>query len=157
MKKFLFDYGTRDPASSHGIFALRVMIGLMMLVGHGIPKIHRYAALKDSFYVADLFPLNHLSPPLSLMACIGAEVGASILIILGLATRPAAFVLAFSMVVAVFGRQAGMPWFVAPPDVLMAKELGLLYLVPLVAIILTGAGAWSLDARLCKENRYRRR
>ena len=157
MKKHLFDCGTRDPGTSYGVFALRVMVGLMMLVGHGIPKIRHYAALKDAFYVADLFPLNHLSPPLSLMACIGAEVGASILIILGLTTRPAAFVLAFNMVVAVFGTQARAPWFFAPPDALIAKELGLLYLIPLISIILTGAGAWSLDARLCKENRYRRR
>jgi len=157
MKKLLFDYGTRDASSSYGIFALRVMTGLMMLIGHGIPKIRGYAALKDTFYVANLFPLNHLSPPLSLMACIGAEVGAAILIILGLTTRPAAFVLAFSMVVAVFGRQAGAPWFCSPPDIVNAKELGLLYLMPLVAIILTGAGAWSLDARIYRENRYRRR
>ena len=157
MKKLLFDYGTRDATSSHGIFALRVMTGLMMLVGHGIPKIRGYAALKDSFYVADLFPLHYLSPPLSLMACIGAEVGASVLIMLGLVTRPAAFVLAFSMVVAVFGRQAAAPWFCAPPDILIAKELGLLYLIPLISMILSGAGAWSLDARFCKENRFRRR
>ena len=157
MKKLLFDYGTRDASSSYGIFALRVMTGLMMLIGHGIPKIRGYAALKDTFYVANLFPLNHLSPPLSLMACIGAEVGASILIILGLTTRPAAFVLAFSMVVAVFGRQAGAPWFGSPPDILNAKELGLLYLIPLISMILSGAGAWSLDARIYQENRYRRR
>ena len=157
MKKLLFDYGTRDATASQGIFALRVMIGLMLLIGHGIPHIRHYAALKDSFYVAELFPLNHLSPPLSLMVCIGAEVGAAVLIILGLATRPAAFVLAFSMVVAVFGKLAGAPWFCTPPDIVNAKELGLLYLIPLVAIILTGAGAWSLDARIYKENRYRRR
>ena len=61
------------------------------------------------------------------------------------------------MVVAVFGRQAGAPWFIAPPDVLMAKELGLLYLIPLISLILSGAGAWSLDARIYQENRYRRR
>jgi len=157
MKKFLFDFGTRDAATAQGIFALRVMTGLMMLIGHGIPKIRHYAALKDSFYVANLFPFSHLSPPLSLMACIGAEVGASILIILGLTTRPAAFVLAFCMVVAVFARQAGAPWFCSPPNIVDAKELGLLYLIPLVSIILTGAGAWSLDARLYRENRYRRR
>ena len=107
--------------------------------------------------MANLFPFSHLSPPLSLMACIGAEVGASILIILGLTTRPAAFVLAFCMVVAVFARQAGAPWFCSPPNIVDAKELGLLYLIPLVSIILTGAGAWSLDARLYRENRYRRR
>jgi putative oxidoreductase len=156
MKKFLFDSGTRDATASLGILTLRVMIGLMMLIGHGIPKILGYAALKDKFYVPELFPLNHLSSSVSLMACIGAEAGAAILIILGLATRPAAFVLAFNMVVAVFGVLGTAPWFVAPPDVLVAKELGLLYLIPLIVLILTGAGHWSLDAGIYKENRRRR-
>lgn len=156
MKKFFFDCGTRDVTASQGILALRVMLGLMMLIGHGIPKIAAYAATKDLFYVPEFFPLKFLSPPLSLMACIGAEVVASILIILGLATRPAAFVLAFSLVVAVFGFHATAPWFVALPTLVDAKELGLLYLIPLVALILTGSGAYSLDAGLYREGKRRR-
>ncbi len=156
MKKFLFDCGTRDAPASQGILALRVMTGLMMLIGHGIPKIQHYAAIKDLFYVPEFFPLNHLTPPLSLMACIGAEVVASLCIILGLATRPAAFVLGFCMVVAVFGLQAAAPWFVALPTLVEAKELGLLYLIPLVALILSGGGAYSLDAGLYREGKRRR-
>lgn len=156
MKKFFFDCGTRDATASQGLLVLRVMLGLMMLIGHGIPKIAGYAALKDAFPVAEFFPLNYLSHPLSLMACIGAEVVAAGLIVLGLATRPAAFVLGFSMVVAVFGVQAAAPWFVAPPTVMVAKELGLLYLIPLVALILTGGGAYSLDAGLYREGKRRR-
>ena len=156
MKKFFFDCGTRDATASLGLFVLRVLIGLMMLVGHGLPKIYSYAAHKDLFYVPDFFPLKYLSPPVSLMACIGAEVGASIFIIFGLATRPAAFVLAFSMVVAVFGKMGGAPWFAAPPNLLEVKELGLLYLIPLIAIILAGAGSMSLDARLYNDHKRRR-
>ena len=94
----------------------------------------------------DLFPLKSLSPPMSLMACIGAEVGASILIILGSATRPRP-----SCWVS--------PWWWRSSESMeprrgssrrrpssMAKELGLLYLIPMIAIILAGAGAFSLDA-----------
>jgi putative oxidoreductase len=91
MKKFLFDCGTRDITASVGIFSLRLMIGLMMLIGHGIPKLQEYTSRKDLFYVPDFFPLKYMSPPVSLMASIGAEVGAAILIMIGLATRPAAF------------------------------------------------------------------
>ena len=156
MKKFLFDCGTRDATASYGILALRVMVGMMMLCGHGIPKIQKYAAIKNVFYVPDFFPLCYMQPAVSLMACIGAEVAASILIILGLSTRPAAFVLGFSMVVAVFGCQGSAPWFVSPPTVLVAKELGLLYLIPLIAIILTGAGVFSLDAGIYNNNKRRR-
>ena len=156
MKKFFFDCGTRDAAASHGILALRVMTGMMMLWGHGIPKIQHYAALKSVFYVPDFFPLHYMSSSVSLLACIGTEVGASILIILGLMTRPAAFVLGFSVVVAVFGCQGALPWFVSPPPVLEAKELGLLYLMPLIAIILTGAGVFSFDAGIYINPKRRR-
>lgn len=156
MKKFLFDCGTRDATASVGILALRVMIGLMMLIGHGIPKIQEYSTRKDLFYVPDFFPLKFLSPPLSLMACIAAEAGAAVLIILGLATRPAAFVLGFAMVVVAFGFHGSAPWFVKPPTVTDAKELGLLYLIPMIAIILSGAGAYSIDAGLYREGKRRR-
>ena len=155
MRKFLLDCGTRDATASLGILALRVMLGLMMLVGHGMPKLLGFATLKNGFFVPDLFPLKYMSPPVSLMACIGAEVVAALLIIVGLATRPAAFVLGFNMVVAAFGVLTAAPWFLGPAAA-MAKEPALLYLIPLLAIILTGAGSWSLDAALYRESKRRR-
>lgn len=156
MKKFFFDCGTRDATASLGLLVLRLMIGLMMFIGHGIPKIQDYTTRKDLFYVPDFFPFKYMSPPISLMAAIGAEFGAAALIMIGFATRPAAFLLGFSMVVAVFGFHGAAPWFVAPPTVLDAKELGLLYLIPMVVIIITGAGAYSLDAGLYREGKRRR-
>ena len=39
MKRFLFDCGTRDTTASLGIFALRVMIGLVM-TANGFPLAH---------------------------------------------------------------------------------------------------------------------
>jgi putative oxidoreductase len=156
IKRFFFDCGTRDATASHGILALRVLTGLMMLVGHGIPKIKGFAARKDLFYVPDIFPLRHMSPQVSLSAAILAEAVAALLIIAGLATRPAAFVLAFCMVVAAFGFHGGSAWFVSPPTVMEAKELALLYLIPMIALILTGGGALSLDALIHKEGKRRR-
>jgi putative oxidoreductase len=153
MKKFFFDCGTRDTTASLGILALRVMIGLMMLIGHGIPKIQKFATYSEGFFVPDFLPFKYMSPQVSLMACITAEVGASVLLILGLATRPAAFMLGFAMVVAAFARHAADPWFMAGGA---AKEPALLYLIPMIAIILTGAGAFSLDATIYKETKRRR-
>lgn len=154
MKKFLFDCGTRDAVSSLGFLALRVMVGLMMLIGHGIPKIRGYAGLKTFFYVPDIFPVSWA--PMSLMACIGAEVAASFCIIIGFATRPAAFVLAFSMVVAAFGKLGSTPWFLNSPNLIETKELALMYLITMVAIILAGAGGYSCDAAIYKETKRRR-
>jgi putative oxidoreductase len=97
-----------------------------------------------------------MSPQVSLMASIGAELGAAALIIIGFATRPAAFVLGFAMVVAAFGFHGSSPWFVSPPTIFDAKELALLYLIPMIVIILSGGGAFSLDAAIYKEGKRRR-
>ena len=156
MKKFLFDCGTRDLQASIGIFALRVLTCTLMLLGHGLPKIQNYAAiLEKGFPVPQFYPLKLMSPAVSLMATIGAEVGAAALIVLGLATRPAAFVLGFTMVVAAFSVNADSPWFLGP-GVTAAKEPALLFLIPMVAIILSGAGSVSLDAVIHKEGKRRR-
>ena len=152
MKKFLFDCGTRDATASIGLVVLRVGIGLLMLLGHGIPKVQSFADKKDGFPVPDFFPLSYMSNPVSLMATIGAEVGCAVLLILGLCTRPAAFILAFTMTVAAFHIHASGPWFGGPGS----KELALLYLVPAIAILLSGAGSLSLDAAIDKGGRRRR-
>ena len=62
---------------------LRVTTGLMMLIGHGLPKIEKFAKLKASWYVPDFFPFYFMSPQVSLIATIGAEVVASIQIASG--------------------------------------------------------------------------
>lgn len=155
MKKFLFDCGTRDATASFGILALRVMTGLMMLIGHGIPKLGNFdGILKKGFYQPDFFPLNLLPLQVNLGLVIGAEAIASGLIVLGLLTRPAAFILGFAMVVAAFGAHASAPWFMGGAG--SAKEPALLYLIPMIAIILTGAGTYSLDSVFCKDSKRRR-
>lgn len=156
MKKFFFDCGTRDATASLGILALRAATGLMMLFGHGIPKIKNYQIRKDAFFVPDFFPFNFMTPPVSLLLCIVAEVGAAALIIVGLATRPAAFVLGLCMVVAAFGYLGAAPWFLTSPTLVETKELSMLYLIPMVAIILAGSGSYSLDAVVYKEGKRRR-
>lgn len=153
LKRFIFDCGTRDAGVAPGLLFLRVAIGAMMLVGHGLPKIHAYAALRDGWPVPDFFPLYFMSPAVSLMATIGAEVVASACLILGLMTRPAAFVFCFTMVVAAFDVCGAQPLFAMPAT---GKELAVLYLVPGLMILLTGAGAWSLDAGILRENKRRR-
>lgn len=154
MKKFLFDCGTRDATASLGILALRVMTGLMMLLGHGLPKLLNYTVLKDKFGL-QVYPFQHFAPSVNLMLCIAAEAGAAALIVIGLCTRPAAFLLGFTMVVAAFGVLGNAPWFMGP-DVPVSKEPALLYLIPMIAIILTGGGAFSLDAAVYKEGKRRR-
>lgn len=151
MKRFILHCGTRESIASIGIAFLRITVGLMMLVGHGIPKIQQFSDKKDVFPVPDIFPLKYMSSSVSLSATITAEALCALFIILGLATRPAAFILGFTMVVAAFEIHGSAPWF-GPGS----KELALMYLLPMIAIILTGAGQFSLDALLYKDGRRNR-
>jgi putative oxidoreductase len=146
MKKFFFDCGTRDLTASVGILVLRVATGLLMMLAHGIPKLQNYEALRTKFKAPSSLD-GFLNGPIALILTIGAEVGAAGLLILGLATRPAAFILSFTMVIAAFDVHAGDPFKI--------KELALMYLLCGVVVLLTGAGNFSLDATLCKEKRRR--
>jgi putative oxidoreductase len=151
MKKFWFDCGTRDVVASGGLLVLRIGFGLMMLIGHGWPKFSKFEMAKDTWPVPALWPLSMMSPPVSMMATIGAEVVAALLLVVGVATRPAAFVLGFAMMVAAFQVHALDPFFSQGPGA--SKELAILYLIPCLALILSGAGGYSVDRFLYKESR----
>ncbi|WP_367872117.1 DoxX family protein [Luteolibacter sp. Populi] len=155
MKRFFFDCGTRDPLASTGLLVMRTGFGLMMLIGHGLAKWQNYGATLAKWTVAPgIWPLSKMTMPMSLMATIGAEFFAAALLILGLATRPAAFVLGFAMCVAAFQVGAHSDWFVPAPG---AKEPAVLYLLVCFVLIITGGGQWSLDATFNTEKRRRRR
>lgn len=154
MKKFWFDCGTRDAVASAGLLVMRVGFGLMMLIGHGWPKIAAFEDKKDVWPVPGFWPFSLLSSPLSMMATIAAEVGAAGLIALGLATRPAAFLLGFTMVVGAFQVHALDPFFMPMPPG-PSKEFAILYLIPCVALIISGAGAYSVDRMIYKEKKRR--
>jgi putative oxidoreductase len=152
MRRFLFDCGTRDAVGSSGLLVLRLGFGLMMALGHGLPKLQKFEQLKDGWTVPSLPPLSWMSSPVSLIATITAELGCATLLVLGLATRPAAFVLGFAMVVAAFQVHGDGPLFLPAEG---AKEPALLYLVACLALIGSGAGAWSCDRLLYREKKKR--
>lgn len=117
--------------TSVGLLILRVAFGSMML-GHGIPKLMGFSEMAGQF--PD--PLG-MGSQFSLISAIGAEVGCSLLLLLGLGTRFAAIPLAITMMVALFAVHASDPWKV--------KELAAVYLAVYVSLAFTGAGQFSLD------------
>lgn len=121
----------RTALTSLGLLLLRASIGGLMLV-HGVQKLQAFEKLKDGF--PD--PLG-IGSQLSVISAIGAEVGCSILLIIGLATRLAALPLAFTMIVAHFIVHAKDPWQV--------KELAAVYLCVYASLFFTGPGQFSLD------------
>ena len=126
----------RRTLADNGIFLLRVSVSLMML-SHGIPKALEYDTLIQTF--PD--PLN-LGSKVSAQLILFAEVGCSILLIVGLAGRFAAATLFFAMMVAAIVHHFHDPW--------SAREMSLLYAAVYGALTLTGPGSPSVDAWLSR-------
>ncbi|EMI54396.1 DoxX family protein [Rhodopirellula sallentina] len=127
---------------SIGLLVLRVAFGCFMMV-HGIQKVMGFGEISGGF--PD--PMG-IGSQLSLILAIGAEVGCSVLLILGLGTRLAVLPLAFTMVIALFVVHGADPWKV--------KELAALYLAVYAVLFLTGPGELSLDQKLFGQATSRR-
>ncbi|MDF1823287.1 MAG: DoxX family protein [Verrucomicrobiales bacterium] len=127
--------GSHDHLSSLGLLILRVLLGGFMLFGHGWGKLATFSEKSAQF--PD--PLGVGSTP-SLALAVFAEVFCAAALILGFFTRAAVIPLLTTMVVAAF--------IIHGDDPFQRKEFALLYAIPFLALMLTGAGAFSIDAKL---------
>ena len=136
MKPFYF-FTSSKTYQDISLLIARVFTGYLMLSLHGWGKItagtDRWKGLGSG--LSDLIGLDFLSIPLGFMASFAESIGA-LLIILGLTSRPAAFLLAFTMFVAVYKNL---------PGGIKGAELPLLFLCLSLVIMLSGAGKYSLD------------
>jgi putative oxidoreductase len=107
----------------------------MMIFGHGWGKLTAFGERSAGF--PDPLGIGHVP---SMTGTIGAEVVCASLVVIGLATRLAALPLVFTMAVAGFVINAGAPWG--------EKELAAIYLASFLALVFTGPGAYSVDARI---------
>lgn len=137
MRKLFFSYSSLNSCSLSVVaFVLRLIAGGAML-SHGIPKLLAFGTLSANFFD----PLG-LGSYISLILSIGAEVGCSLLLILGLFTRLALLPLLFTMLMAFFVIHATDPFAV--------KELAMTYITIYIAIFSLGAGRFSLDRLIFK-------
>ena len=120
-----------------GLFLSRIITGGLMCYLHGWSKLmagtERWERLGSG--LSGFLRMDFLSIPLGFMASF-AESIAAILIILGWYTRPSAFLLAFTMLIAVNKKI---------PSGLRDAELPLLFLCLSVLLLLSGAGKYSFD------------
>ncbi|MBI5576733.1 MAG: DoxX family protein [Deltaproteobacteria bacterium] len=138
-----------DIASSIGLLVLRVGIGAFMLT-HGLGKLQMLLAGQfDKF--AD--PIG-LGKGISLALMTFAEFFCALSVIFGFATRFAAVPLIFGMTVAAAVVHSNDPWTMGEGARLFmtgaskswaAKEPALLYLIPFLSLVFTGAGRFSID------------
>jgi putative oxidoreductase len=98
-------------------------------------------------------PVNQARNPVDLLSLSGAagmlEVFGGALLLVGLFTRPVAFILSGEMVVAYFLRHASRDFW----PILNGGELSALYSFLFLYLALAGGGAWSLDAMWRKPRR----
>ena len=120
-----------------GLLLVRLLAGGMMLT-HGIPKISRFFG-EGPVKFADPFGLG---PEVSLGLAIFAEVGCSILVMIGFKTRWATVPLMITMLVAVFYAHANDPFG--------RKEPALLSFTLFLSLLISGGGRYSMDGRIGK-------
>ena len=116
------------------ILILRIGSSLLMM-RYGYDKLLQYLSGDHSF--AD--PIG-IGEEFSLILAVGAEFFCSILVLVGLGTRLALIPLIITMLVAFFIIHADDPFD--------KKEHPLVFLIPYVAVMLTGAGRFSLDRKI---------
>ena len=115
-----------------GLLAIRLLSGGMMLT-HGIPKFDRLFG-EGPVKFADPFGLG---PEISLGMVLFAEVGCSLLVMLGFKTRWATLPLLFTMLMAAFYAHGNDPF--------SDKELSLLFFTLFLSVLISGGGRYSVD------------
>ena len=126
-----------DTAFNFALLVQRVVTGLLLLIGHGLPKISNFSELSASFY--DPFHIGHRS---TLILVILAELFCSMLLVLGLFTRIVAFIIVLDLSIAVFIYHHGQP--------LKNVDLGAIYLTSAFTIMIVGPGRVSVDGMMGK-------
>jgi putative oxidoreductase len=127
-----------------GPAALRLPIGIIF-AAHGAQKLFGWFGGYGLDGTGQFLASIGLEPGY-LMALLagGAEFFGGLLLIIGLFVRPAAAVLAFTMVVAIFSVHIGNGLFMSNNG----YEFGLALLAASVSVLLSGGGKASVDSRL---------
>jgi putative oxidoreductase len=123
-----------------GLLLVRLLSGGMMLT-HGLPKFDRLFG-EGPVKFADPFGLG---PEISLGLVLIAEVGCSLLVMIGLKTRWATVPLMITMLVAAF--------YIHGADPFGEKELPLLFFTLFLSILISGGGRYSVDGGMKKSSK----
>jgi putative oxidoreductase len=130
---------TREGGVDAALLILRLVLGLLVLA-HGISKLPPPPAP-----IVDMLTQHNLPTVLAYGAYIG-EIVAPILLILGIWTRLAAVVVAINMIFAVLLVHTGQLFSIGQSGG-YALELQAIYLFTAIALVLAGAGRFSVGGR----------
>lgn len=120
-----------------GLLFLRVTVGLLLAFGHGWGKVQSVFA--GDFEFPDPLGIGSMA---SLILAAFAEFLCALLVVVGFKTRWAAIPVVITMLVAAFVFHWADPWG--------RKEFALLYAIPFLTLIFTGAGRYSVDGKMAE-------
>ena len=123
---------------------MRVVFGASLAFFHGYGKVF---GGKMPDFVKAVVALGFPAPTFFAWCAALSELVGGALVALGLLTRPAAAFAGFTMVVALYRHRV---------DPFAKSELAVLYLVVMIACVVRGGGAYSLDNRGKRRSSLRR-
>lgn len=122
-----------------GLLVLRAWLGLTIFLAHGLDKLKNFEGTVGFFQKTFGFP-SFIGA-----GAVLAESVFAVLLVLGLATRWSAAFLSVTMAVAFFvAHKASFD----PASATKSGELAFIYLAGFVALLIAGAGRYSVDAKL---------
>ncbi|HYE77622.1 MAG TPA: DoxX family protein [bacterium] len=132
MRSLLATAVSNSRAADAGLFLLRAFAGLTMLQAHGLRKFP-----PSEQFIAGVGEMGFPAPEFFAWMASFSEVFGGTLLAIGLLTRPAAFLILCTMLVAGLIRHA--------PDPFNVKELAFVYAGIALLYLLYGSGRFGLD------------